>query len=258
MLSILITHYNRVHELKVLLSEIDKLGIEIPYEIVVSDDGSTGSHLEKLLTLKIDNLVLSKINTGLATNLNKGLLACKGKYILYCQEDYLIKNEFKEVLNEAIGLLGSGKLDMIRFRSNYKFPVLKKISRNIGVIPKFSFKNFKYNTFKYSDNPFITTRSFYDKVGFYLENTSGPYGETEYAIRVLTFNVKIGIGFRNYFIPNTKSESVMMIANPIRKRNVNKSIIQYARAIRQHFEWIMYNKSNRKLITYKNNYIKNN
>lgn len=253
MLSILITHYNRPESLVVCLKTIRDLQLDIPYEIVVSDDGSTLENLQKVRALKIDQLITVFINEGLTANLNKGIKACKGDYIFYCQEDFTILPELSQQLQEVFKVLDNGKLDMVRLRANYVFKHLIRITDEIYRIPRFSFKNFNINTFQYSDHPFITKVNFYKKYGYYLEGTSGPYGETEYAIRILNTNAKIGITKIKYAISQKEVKSVMTINNPVKKRKGSKRFWRFARAVRQHFEWLLYSKSSRKLYTYTNN-----
>ncbi len=90
MLSILITHYNRPYALGACLQSIYELDLEIPYEIVVSDDGSTKENQTIIKEFKIDKLVLSKRNCGLTSSLNNGIKACNGTHLLYCQEDSIV------------------------------------------------------------------------------------------------------------------------------------------------------------------------
>ncbi len=252
MLSILITHFNRPKALQSCLKAINDLELNIPYEVVVSDDGSSADNLMMIQDFSIDHLLVSKNNKGLAANLNKGIKNCMGDYILYCQEDFLIKPSFKEILPECFEILDSKKLDFIRFQANYKFQKLIPITKNINRIPKFSFKNFMINTFQYSDNLFMTTPEFYKEHGYYLENTSGDYGETEYAIRILNSGAKIGISTTYYVQQNTSSSSVMRNPSVKKKKIGGKQLWRFARSLRQHLEWLLYSKSNRKLYTYKN------
>jgi glycosyltransferase involved in cell wall biosynthesis len=256
MLSILITHYNRPKALKKCLSSIADLKLTIPFEVIVSDDGSLVENQEIIKSYNIDKLLLSSKNEGLASNINKGIKACnKSNYLLYCQEDCLIVPEIKSVLNTFLTVLDSGKLDMIRLTANYKFSYLIKVTEGIYRIPRFSFRNFNINTFQYSDNPFITKVDFFHKYGFYLEGTSGPFGETEYAIRILNTNANIGITNKKYSIWQEGVQSVINptnTVNTLRKRSKFRKIKRLARALRQHLEWVLYNPNNRKLYTYKN------
>ena len=81
---------------------------------------------------------------------------------------------------------------------------------------------------------------------------SGPYGETEYAIRILNTKAKIGITKNEYTLWQKEVKSVMETNHPVKKRKGSKKFWRFARAVRQHFEWLLYSKSNRKLFTYKN------
>ena len=256
MLSILITHYGRPDSIVECLERIRALNFNLPFEIIVSDDGSDSKTQHFLNTLKIDTLLLSEKNTGLASNLNKGLKACRGNYILYVQEDFLVQENFVDVIEESLNLLKDGTLDMIRYCANYRFKHLVPITKKINKIPRFSFQNFNINTFQYSDNPFMTTPSFFTRFGYFLENTSGGYGETEYAIRILNSNAKIGITNIYYFKHATNVASVMDVdTNKIKskkRKGIKKKVWRFARALRQHLEWILYNPQNRRLYSYSN------
>ena len=256
MISILTTHYNRSEALVLCLKAIEEVHLDVDYEIVVSDDGSDQEHLDTIKTLNIDTLVLSNKNEGLASNLNKGIKACKGKYILYVQEDFLMLPEFKNVLKEGLELLDAHILDMIRYRSNYRFKKLQACTENISKIPKFSLKNFHINTFQYSDHPFLTTPSFFDTVGYYLDNTSVGYGETEFAIRILKSNARIGISKRNYFNNIEGVSSTVYSSDMRQRRGIKKRLWRFVRAVRQHLEWLLYNPEKRGLFTYTNRRLK--
>lgn len=250
-LSILITHYNRPKALAICIEAIKSIEFSMPTEIVVSDDASDSKNLSQLKALPIDTLITVEKNQGLASNLNRGIKACKGDFILYVQEDFIIKSEILKVLPESIELLSSKQLDMVRFRANYVFSHLIPLTKHIYRIPKFSFKNFNINTFQYSDNPFITTPNFFKKLDYFLENVSGPYGETEFAIRVLKSKSKIGIADKNYFGANSESSSVMVTHSVKKRFGLKRKIWRFARALRQHLEWVLYQPKHRKLFTYK-------
>lgn len=129
---------------------------------------------------------------------------------MYCQEDYIPKSELSFYLLQAVKIVKSEKADMCRLIANYTFPHLIPLSPHFSLIPKFSWRNFYYNTFQYSDNPFITRSDFFHDYGFFLENVSGPYGENEYAIRIMKSRAKIAISKIYQFKENQESESVIM------------------------------------------------
>ncbi|WP_372757967.1 glycosyltransferase family 2 protein [Mariniflexile sp.] len=252
-ISFLITHYNRPQDLLACINAIKN--IDLPeYEIVVSDDGSSLENINILKSYGIDRIVLAEKNQGLAANINKGIQVCNGEYIIYCQEDFALVKELKSILLECMELLDNNTVDLIRFSSYFKFNKLKRITDNISRIPKFSFHNFLQNYYQYSDHPFITKKSFYNNYGYYLENTSGRFGETEYAIRILSSKAKIAITNKNFATQVVGSQSVLINEEGTNHKNynVNKKIVQIARAFRLYFECVFYNKNKRGLITYKN------
>lgn len=94
MVSILITSYNRPAAVETCIDHVLALNLEMPFEIVVSDDGSTNENVAALKRIAtIDTLVVAEMNQGLGANINKGIKACKGNYFLYCQEDFLLKEK---------------------------------------------------------------------------------------------------------------------------------------------------------------------
>lgn len=257
-ISFLITHFNRFDNLEICIECIRNTKINFNYEIVISDDGSKKNICEKIVKLDVDQIVFSNKNYGLSHNINKGIRSCKGKFVFYCQDDFLINNEsnFVEVFEESLSLLVREEVDLIRFRANYSFPHLIPLSKSVFRIPKFSFRNFLVNAFQYSDNPFLTRKSFFENFGYYLEKTSPDYGETEYAIRIFKSNAKIAIVNNGLIKDNDLSMSVIRIKSSKRigAYNINKRIKKYLRALRLYFEVIFYRFSKRGLLTYKNKF----
>lgn len=250
-ISFLITHFNRPKALQACIGAIRNVNLP-SYEIVVSDDSSTMENIKTIKKLNIEKLVLSDANIGLAGNINKGIRVCEGEFIFYCQEDFMLKLEFKNILSECLNVLNTCKSDMIRFTSIVKFKRLKSLTENIVLIPKFSFQNILLNYYQYSDHPYLVKNTFYDKFGYFLENTSGDYGETEYAVRIFKSKAKIAITIRNYVQSVEGSQSVIDRDVRIPAINIRKSWRKVARSFRLHFEWVFYNKKKRGLITYKN------
>lgn len=248
-LSILITHYNRSQVLKDCINSFKNLNMDISYEFVICDDCSEPSHLDELKKISQVKLIQSETNLGLGAAINRGLGNCSGKFILYCQEDFLIQSSFSTVLSEIIELLEKDKIDMVRLTANYKFPELLFISKSVSQIPKLSFKNFLYNAFQYSDNPFVIKNGFHERNGFYLENVKGSYCELEYAIRIMKSKVKVGI--LNQYVFNSSSCESVLNYRPKEKKIKFKKIYKFIRALRLHFEYMFYDFKERKLLTYK-------
>ena len=249
--SFLITHYNRPSDLLKCVEAIKRINLD-SYEIVVSDDCSSADNIKLFQNVDVDKIIYTEKNQGLASNINKGLKACQGKYIIYCQEDFLLNPEIINVLQECVELLDEGKADMVRFRANYEFKKLIRLTKNVNLIPKFSFRNILVNSFQYSDNPFITTKEFFRRYGYYMDGTSGDFGETEYATRIFKSNAKIAIVPNQYVCSVLGSNSVIDREKTKGRRFYGKFLRQIIRAFRLHFECAFYNDKTRGLLTYRN------
>lgn len=252
-ISFLITHYNRPQDIEKCIEAITFVK-SIDDEIVVSDDGSSLDTINHLKRLKIDTLVETEKNLGLAANINRGLKKCKGDYILYCQEDFILSPVLKDKLPEFMQLIDDSKIDLIRFSSYFEFNELEKFNETLNIIPRFSFSNFTQNFYRYSDHPFLVSKDFHPTYGYYLEQTSGRYGETEYGIRICNSKAVIAITEKPMAHSIDGSESTLINEiQPIGTHyKLNKGVKKYARALRMSLEWIMYRKDTRGLMTYKN------
>jgi glycosyltransferase involved in cell wall biosynthesis len=248
-LSILITHYNRSQALRECIDSFRSLNLGLSLEFVVCDDCSKADHLNEVKKISGIQLIGSESNSGLGANINKGIRHCSGEFILYCQEDFLITSSFTNVIDEVIGLLRQDKADMVRLTANYKFPKLIPVSKNVSRIPKLSTRNFLYNAFQYSDNPFVIKNDFFEKNGAYLENVKGNYCELEYAIRIMRSKVKVAI--LNHYIFNAGSHESVLNYTPKAKKKRRKNWHKFLRAARLHLEWLFYNPKKRELLTFK-------
>ena len=252
-ISYLITHFNRPQDIQQCIEAIQMVK-SMDDEIVVSDDASSTENLNLLKELSIDTLVVSDFNEGLAANINKGLQACKGNYIIYCQEYFLLNPKLKHLLPQFIEVLNTGAADLIRFSSYFKFNKTLLFNENLQIIPKFSFANFTQNFYRYSDHPFIVSNTFHIKYGYYLEQTSGRYGETEYGMRIANTEVVIAITTNSMASNVIGSESTLINEiEPLKFQfQNNKYVKKYVRAFRMYFEWLFYKHKKRGLLTYKN------
>jgi len=252
-ISFLITHYNRPDALKLCLESIVKIK-DKDDEIVVSDDASSLDIIEEISTIPEVRLVKSSINEGLANNINKGIKACKGKYIIYCQEDFVLDLRLKNYLSRFTANLENDDIDLIRFSSYFKFNQTQYFDEQLNIIPRFHWANFFQNYYRYRDHPFMVEKGFYEKNGYYLENTSGRYGETEYGIRLSNSNVVIAITSTPMAFSIEGSQSTL--SNEVASVNANipvsKKLRKFMRALRLYIEWFLYQKRKRGLITYKN------
>ena len=249
----MITHFNRPEALMKCIESILLIKSEDD-EIIVSDDASEAYVIDKIKEFKYDNLIGSNINKGLAANINKGVAACKGKYIIYCQEDFMLDAKLKKRIYQLCDMIDNKSIDMIRFSSYFKFNKLIHLNDEISVIPRFHWKNFLQNFYRYSDHPFIARNDFWQRFGFYQENTSGRYGETEYGVRLANSKATIAITHDQlaHSIEGTASTLATELPTSKAAKITSKKFYQYARSLRLYFEWLMYTDNRRGLITYKN------
>lgn len=198
--SLLITHFNRSASLERLLYRCRELNLQFG-EIVVSDDGSSGAHADKLQTLKEIfgfKLITVPQNQGLGHNLNKGQDAVSLPFTLYIQEDFIPKDAFPEALSGALSLMKAHpELDIARFYAYFRYPYLKPVGRGFC---KMDFKLWKpgYRKFyMYSDHPHLRRSNFLQKFGRYLEGAKGDV--TEYTMMISFLKKKgKGIFHENY------------------------------------------------------------
>ena len=207
-ISFLISHYNRPDSLKNCIGSILNLNLnKKKFEIVISDDNSDEVNLNKIKNYTFDRLISSKTNTGLASNLNRGIKKCEGEFIVYIQEDFIFLEESKSHILRSIEFIQNGKSEMIRFKSPNYFKKFKTID-SFKLIPRFSFKNFLFEHYRYSDNPYIVEKSFFEKYGLYKENVNTSYGECEYMVRMMKLNPKIATLSVNIVMHNDIEGSV--------------------------------------------------
>jgi glycosyltransferase involved in cell wall biosynthesis len=198
--ALLITHYNRSSSLERLLKTFHELNCEFS-EIIVSDDGSSEEHFEKLKQLEKEykfQLVRAQVNKGLGNNLNKGQDAVSASMTLYVQEDFVPTELFPENFVKALEVFKEDKdLDIIRFYAYYDYPYLKDYKFGYAEMlykPWF----FKYRkVYYYSDHPHLRRSNFLAKFGRYDENLKGDKMEYRKCIKFLQKHGK-GLFFKNY------------------------------------------------------------
>lgn len=179
--TLFVTHYNRSQSLERLLQTLAGQGILFTH-VVVSDDGSTVEHREKLNQLKEQygfTLVQSERNQGLGHNMNKGQDAVTTPLTLYIQEDFVPTAKFRKAYEDALSILNEDpQVDLVRFFSNFKYPYTvpfrDHFSKMFAPLWGLDYKKI----YLYSDGPHLRRSNFLEKFGRYREGIHGD--RTEY------------------------------------------------------------------------------
>ena len=183
--TLLVTHFNRSLSLERLLTIFQELNCVFA-SIVVSDDGSTGSHCQRILDLEAKfkfNLVQASVNSGLGHNLNKGQDAVRTDYTLYVQEDFEPTDRFPGKLAEALHFMKTDPtLDLVRFYAFFDYPIKKSFGQGFSEI-SFNWTNLSHLKFYcYSDHPHLRRSDFFEKFGRYTEGVIGDRTEFDMAL----------------------------------------------------------------------------
>jgi glycosyltransferase involved in cell wall biosynthesis len=181
--SLLVTHYNRSGSLERLLASFRNLHCSFG-EIVVSDDGSKKTHLDKIEALQAQyafKLIKTEKNKGLGNNINKGQDAVTMPLTLYVQEDFEPTPIFPEHFTDACAIFNKEKeWDIMRFYAYFKYPYSKPYGHGFSEMifhgaPWYT-NHLKF--YFYSDHPHLRRSNFFEKFGRYPEGISGD--KTEY------------------------------------------------------------------------------
>ncbi|HEY1062036.1 MAG TPA: glycosyltransferase [Daejeonella sp.] len=219
--SLLITHYNRSISLERLLKKFNDLNI-IFQQIVVSDDGSSQDHLNRVKGLQSKyqfQLITSPSNKGLGHNINKGQSVIYTPYTLYIQEDFIPQERFKSVLSDGLELMKErNDIDIIRFWSYFTYPYLKPYKNGFS---EMLWKPWPWYTdhlkfYYYSDHPHMRRNTFTEKFGKFHEGMKGDTTEFSMCLSFLQNKGK-GLFYDNFPLlfkhDNTQEPSTMKREN---------------------------------------------
>ena len=232
--SLLITHYNRSESLENLLSAFQSLNCYFK-EIVVSDDGSTDFHVNKIKSFQTAfdfKLVTSQKNKGLGNNLNKGQAAVTSPLTLYVQEDFIPTSEFPENFNNALKIFNERKdLDIIRFYAYIKYPYLQNYRDGYSTMLIKPWHADYQKIYYYSDHPHLRRSTFNEKFGKYVEGLKGDRTEYQMCLSFIQEKGK-GLFFNDYqslFVQkNSESEpSTMTRTNLTQSKNPFITFVRY-------------------------------
>lgn len=101
--SFIIPVYNRPDEIAELLASFDAQNTEIPYEIVIIEDGSTVDCKRVIARYKhLDITYLSKENSGPGSSRNYGMQRAKGSYFIILDSDCMLPAQYVQVMDAKL------------------------------------------------------------------------------------------------------------------------------------------------------------
>lgn len=190
MISCLFITFNRSHLLKTAVESL-RGGFaksNLPYEIVISDDGSAPEHVTAIRALNADILALSDGNRGLGNNCNKGITACRMPFILQIQDDWRFTGDASELRSAIEILKEDAQIGIIQFTA---------INSDLATVKRRSAAGVRYRVYAndylpwyrggrrpYSDRPHLKSRSFVDHIGPYVEDAPMTAVELEFQNRI--------------------------------------------------------------------------
>src|SRR5882757_7310341 len=107
MYSLLICSYNKSRSLQAVLTNLNGwLGkkMDIPFEVIVIDDGSTDDTARIIEKTGIDYpFSYYRIDhSGLSGARNAGIRKCRGEYVVFCDDDVLMDPGYLESLDLSV------------------------------------------------------------------------------------------------------------------------------------------------------------
>lgn len=143
-ISVIISVYNKLEQLKNILLALNEQ-IELPFEVIIADDGS-----QEILKEKIEDIIPKLRYTlkhtyqedkgfRLAASRNNGLNYAEGDYILFIDQDILFDEYFLKNIRENIKKGEVLKINALFLDENRSKNITKKINKN---------NKFEYNYIK--------------------------------------------------------------------------------------------------------------
>ena len=102
--SFIIPVYNRPDEIQELLESFDALNGNIPYEIVIIEDGSTktSKHIVEAFQSKLDISYFFKENSGPGDSRNFGMQHAKGNYFIILDSDCILPTQYLTEVEKSL------------------------------------------------------------------------------------------------------------------------------------------------------------
>ncbi len=100
--TVVIPNYNGIEYLKACLNSLHKVE-DIPYKIIVVDDGSSDESVQYVKDRYPDvSLIIHDTNKGFAASVNSGITASDTEYVLLLNNDTVIEEHFVDNMQKAL------------------------------------------------------------------------------------------------------------------------------------------------------------
>ncbi|CAM3045559.1 glycosyltransferase family 2 protein [Paenibacillus sediminis] len=195
--SIIIPTHNGLHLLNECVESIRKY-TQVPYEIVIVDNGSNDGTLDYCLQ---ENMIFVSLatNTGFASACNKGIAAASGDDLLLLHNDVIVSDGWLKNLTKAlhsdeqVGIVGpianvASRQQQVKRR---RYSYMSQFHRLSGQYNRSNRSKWKY-TNSVDGFCFLFKREVMDKVGSFDERFSpGYYEDDDYCLRARVHGYKI-------------------------------------------------------------------
>lgn len=193
-ISVVIVNWNRRDD---VADCVKSLGAqeEVPFEIIVVDNGSTDGSIELLERLEQVRLLVMGINVGPAKARNVGAHRARGEYLLFLDSDAFLENDALQKLAERmdresdVGIIGCRIL-------NYHDG---KIDQWIYPDPYHTHGHVEFDTYSFSAAAALVRGSAFDRVDGFWEDLFIYNEEVDLSIRI------IRAGFRVIYFPEVSA-----------------------------------------------------
>ena len=123
-LSVILINYNSRNGLRLALTSVQKAAVNIPYEVIVVDNGSTDNSIDMLTTEFPEvKLHINSTRESLSNAYNSVLPETRGQYILLLNPDTIISADSFTKMSEFMDqhpLAGGVSVRMVDFKGDYQ------------------------------------------------------------------------------------------------------------------------------------------
>lgn len=189
-ISVIIPCYNCSETIIETLQSVECASFDA-YEVIIINDGSTDSSLEKIENYKEHSKtnirIINQKNAGVSAARNKGINESKGEYLLFLDGDDLFAEGYIEAVSLLMNRFKTDTLSCYRTTEKDKLTKIDRIEGNYSVVDaQRLLEEYTYSKAKLGFTSFVYRRSILEKNTIRFE-TGVKYGEDwEFATKYLS------------------------------------------------------------------------